>query len=417
MSKTWQVIRFEVMRNLKKPSFWLAAILVPVLLGAYIGIAALAGYQAGESIESGTNTSDMTLAIFDEAEYLPITKFINADGDEQELTVYEDKDSGIADVKAQKIDVFYYIPGDFAENPTVEIYTKQDQTGILDDYSMPIRSLLSSTAAANISGIDLVVITNSVAYTSTAFDTVDDHVIDPAESLSKIIGPVLGLALFYILIVVLGNRITTAITEEKENRISELMLTSIKPTNMIVGKVISLMILGIIQLIVLIVPVLVFYKVAVNYNALPFSFELQFDIFNIMQYLALLIASYFLFTAFCVLIGAISPTAKDASSYSGVIIILVILPIFFIGTFTGEPQAMTYFLTFFPPSAPIAIMLRGLFGTLAPWEFWVGLADIVIVCALTSKLATYLFRRYAIEFTSKVNFKKLLGSPRKQWKN
>ena len=57
MNKTLQVIHFEVMRNLKKPSFWAAAILVPVLLGVYIGIAALAGYQAGESLEGGTDTS------------------------------------------------------------------------------------------------------------------------------------------------------------------------------------------------------------------------------------------------------------------------------------------------------------------------------------------------------------------------
>ena len=77
MNKTLQVIHFEVIRNLKKPSFWAAAILVPVLLGAYIGIAALAGYQAGESLEGGTDTSEMKLAVYDEAEYLETTSFIN----------------------------------------------------------------------------------------------------------------------------------------------------------------------------------------------------------------------------------------------------------------------------------------------------------------------------------------------------
>ena len=40
MHKTLQVIRFEIVRSLKKPSFWLAALLVPILLGFYIFIAA-----------------------------------------------------------------------------------------------------------------------------------------------------------------------------------------------------------------------------------------------------------------------------------------------------------------------------------------------------------------------------------------
>jgi ABC-2 type transport system permease protein len=177
------------------------------------------------------------------------------------------------------------------------------------------------------------------------------------------------------------------------------------------------MILGIIQLIVLVLPLIILYKFAETHGALPFDIALQFDAFNIAQYAVLLIASYFLFTAFCVAIGAVSPTAKDANSFSSVIIILTILPLFFINALTGEPQAMAYFLTYFPPSAPITIMFRGVFGNLAPWEFWVGLADIVIVSALVAKLATHLFRRNAIDFTSKVSLKKLFGSPRTTWKN
>ena len=417
MNKTLQVIHFEVMRNLKKPSFWAAAILVPVLLGAYIGIAALAGYQAGESLEGGTDTSEMKLAVYDEAEYLETTSFINENDEEQKIAKYEDKDSGINDVKSGKIDVFYYVPKNLNESQTIEVYTKQDQASLLDDYSTPIRSILGATATKNIDPFDLVIVTNQIHYNTTTYDAKDNHVIDLAENISKIIGPAVALVLFYILIVVLSNRIIAAMTEEKENRISELVLTSINPTNLIVGKIISLMILGIIQLIVLVLPLIILYKFAETHGALPFDIALQFDAFNIAQYAVLLIASYFLFTAFCVAIGAVSPTAKDANSFSSVIIILTILPLFFINALTGEPQAMAYFLTYFPPSAPITIMFRGVFGNLAPWEFWVGLADIVIVSALVAKLATHLFRRNAIDFTSKVSLKKLFGSPRTTWKN
>ena len=416
MKKTWEVIRFEVMRTLKKPSFWAAAILVPVLLGAYIGIAALAGYEAGESLEGGTDTTEMTLGLYDEAEYLKITKFVNANEEEQELIKYNDKESGITDVKNHQIDVFYYIPANFAENPSVEIYTKPESTSLFSDYSAPIRTLLTTSATENVSPIDFVIITGAVEMNTTTYDNADDHEVDFQEIVSDVVAPVLALILFYLLIVVLGNRIIAAMTEEKENRISELVLTSINPTNLIVGKIISLMVLGLIQLTVLVIPIIVLYKLGIKYDALPFDFELTFDAISLAQYAAYLIASYFLFTSFCVAIGAVSPTAKDANSFSSVIIILTILPIFFISSLTTSPQPMSYLLTFFPPSAPMAVMIRGASGTLQQWEFWVAFAIIIVVSALTTKLATYLFRRNAIDFTSKVSFKKLFGSPRTTWK-
>jgi ABC-2 type transport system permease protein len=417
MSRIKEVIRFEVVRSLKKPSFWIAAVLIPVGFALYIGFAALVGYNAGEAMEAGTNTTDLKLGYYDESEYLKQTKFVNADEKEQTLEAQESKDAGIAAVKDKKIDVFYYIGKDFAESKKVEIYTKPDNASITDDYSAPIRNLLATTAATNVDAIDFAVITNAVDYEMTTFDAKDNHEIDASEKVKEIIGPGIALVCFYILMVVLGNRLTAAMVEEKENRISELLLTSIKPVDFIIGKIISLMIVGIIQLIVLVVPMLILYKLGQNGNVFPDWLQISFDFVSIAQYMLMLIISYFLFTAMSVIIGVISPTAKDANSYSGVMVIMVILPIFFINVFMPNgTSTLTYVLSYFPPSAPIALMLRGVFGNLPTWEFWLGLADIAVFGLLAARLATYIYCKNAIEFTAKINFKKLFGTPRKSWK-
>ena len=417
MSRIKEVIRFEVVRSLKKPSFWIAAVLIPVGFALYIGFAALVGYNAGEAMEAGTNTTNLKLGYYDESEYLKQTKFVNADEKEQTLEAQESKDAGIAAVKDKKIDVFYYIGKDFAESKKVEIYTKPDNASITDDYSAPIRNLLATTAATNVDAIDFAVITNAVDYEMTTFDAKDNHEIDASEKVKEIIGPGIALVCFYILMVVLGNRLTAAMVEEKENRISELLLTSIKPVDFIIGKIISLMIVGIIQLIVLVVPMLILYKLGQNGNVFPDWLQISFDFVSIAQYMLMLIISYFLFTAMSVIIGVISPTAKDANSYSGVMVIMVILPIFFINVFMPNgTSTLTYVLSYFPPSAPIALMLRGVFGNLPTWEFWLGLADIAVFGLLAARLATYIYCKNAIEFTAKINFKKLFGTPRKSWK-
>lgn len=418
MSKTRQVIRFEVVRSLKKPSFWLAAILVPILLGFYIFIAAISGYNAEEAFEAGVDTSNMSLGVYDEAEYLAIKTVINKKEQEQTLKEYKNKEIGIKDVQDGKLDVFYYLPKDFKNTHTVEVYVKPDSASIFDDYANPIRSLLSATALSEVSEVNVAIITGAVEYQTTTYDAQDNHKVDMTEAVSNLIIPAIGLALFYILIIVLGNRLTAAMVEEKENRISELLLTSIKPINLIVGKIISLMILGIIQLSVLIIPLIIGYLIAKQYDAIPFGITIDFDPILITEYLALLLASYFLFTSLCVVIGTVTSSAKDANSFMSVIIILTILPIFFISTFAShDVQPFTYFLTYFPPSAPLAIMLRGIFNTLPTWELLLGFADILIFGFLFSRLATYIFCHNAIASGTKIDFKKILGSPRKTWKN
>ena len=419
MNGTMNVIRFEVMRNLKKPSFWIAAILVPILLMGYIFICGMAGANMGDSLAGGTDTKDMKLAIVDDSDFLQVFEYpLDQEGKETKtIEKLDNKDEAIQQIKDKKIDVLYYMPEDFVESAKLEIYVKPDDAKMFDDYSAPIKTVLSMQASTEVPAIDLKIITGAVEISTTTYDAKDDHEIDFSESVNKVIAPILGIALLYFLICILGNRIIVAMTEEKENRISELLLVSIKPTDLVVGKVVSLMILGIIQLLVLIIPILIVANTDAINAVLPAGFELKFDAVELIKYGAFLILSYYFFTAACVAIGAIAPTAKDANSYSGVIVILmIVLPFVFMGTLNQDPTAMTYFLTFFPASAPLTVMFRGLFGTLQTWEFWVALADVFVFGTVGVLVATYLFKRNAISFTSKINFKKLLGAPRKSWK-
>ena len=374
--KTFQVVRFELVRNLKKPSFWLAAFMVPIILVAYVMIVAFTSYNAGEDLTSGSDTTALRLGLCDEAEYVRQYSFINANEEEQKVEKIATRDDGLNAIENDQLDVFYYVAENFAEQPTVEIHVKNGEAGLFDNYSTPITVLLTAEAQSRVEPINYVIIAGSINFETTNYDQNDNHVVDMNETVSHMIAPIAAIVLFYIILVLLGNRLTVAMTEEKENRISELLLTSIKPINLIIGKTISLMILGIIQIAVILIPAFVVYRIADNYNLLP-DLEITLDA-----------------------------------------MILTILPIIFLNAFSAEtPTTLGYVLTYFPPSAPIALMLRNIFGNLATWEMIVGIAEVFIVAILVLRLAAYIFCRNAISFTAKINFKKLLGAPRKEWKN
>ena len=305
MRNLLNVIRFEVVRSLKKPSFWLAALLVPVLFTAYIFICAMVGYNTGNSIESGSAVADLKLAVVDKSDYLKYFNFTNEADEEQSLQQYEEFDDALRDLKNRKIDVLYYIPSDFIENQNVEIYSKIEQNSITDDYKAPIAALLNQSAKKNVKTIDAKILSSELNYTTTTFDATDDHVIDFKEQLTKIVAPAAAIILFYILMAILGNRLSVAMTEEKENRISELLLVSLKPIHLITGKIISLMIIGIIQLTILLIPVAAIYYLGLQRGIIPAEFAISLDIQSVLTYLALLIASYYIFTAITVLIGTL----------------------------------------------------------------------------------------------------------------
>lgn len=419
MNKTLEVIRFEILRSIKKPSFWIASLLIPVALALYIGIAAFSGYTAGEAATSASDTSELKLAIVDESNYLELedgkNNIIKNNESEQKLDILESKDTAMSKLQDGEYDVFYYIPANFEESKQVEIFAKPETPKITDDFSEPIKNLLSSTASSQVSEINYAILTDSIDVHSTTYDK-DNQEISFSDQISNIAGPAIALALFYFIIIVLSNRLTVSMTEEKENRISELILTSINPTSLIVGKIVSLMIIGVIQIATVALPAILMFLAAKNNGLLPFDLELNINFLSILPYLILLIVSYFFFTAINVLVGTFTPTAKDASSYSGVIMIFMIAPIMLIGTLMKEPSTLSYVLTFFPPSAPIATMLRGIFGNLEAWELILSIIIISVSSILLALFATYIFRRNAIEFTSKLNLKKILGSTRTSWK-
>ena len=63
-----------------------------------------------------------------------------------------------------------------------------------------------------------------------------------------------------------------------------------------------------------------------------------------------------------------------------------------------EPDFMVYFLSYFPLSAPIALMLRSGLGTLTPVEFAIGLTEVIVLAIVIIRLAVSTFQKNAINF-------------------
>ena len=380
----WTVTKFEFIRQIKKPSFWATIILIPLMVIAMFAISMLV---------SGDNHSEINLdeqtkvAIVDEAGVLP---------EDMPLKINATKEEGRQKVVDGELDLFFYIPADFKDTKNVDFYHVSEGLELFNMNGQAIKGILNQAVAPKFNDLDVVALTGN-------FEVKDNKLTKTGEeshALGKAVIPFTVLVLFFFLVTLFGGRMLMTVVEEKENRISEMILTTVSTKHLILGKILSMMMLGFIQILTLIIPVI---AAVIIYRDNPIVStvlsQIELDPVTIITNLVLFIFSAFFATGCLTYIGTITPTAKDASQFIGPVIIGVVFPLYFMSAFMAtEPSGFVYFLTYFPLSAPTAMMLRSAFGTLTTPELLIGLAEITVLSMLVIRATVKSFQRNAINF-------------------
>lgn len=394
------VVKFEVRRTLTKRKFWLATLFVPVMLIAVFGI----------SFASGTSSQDATVAQSSERfrfEYVDPSGLVDpALATAAGGSLVSTSEQGIAHVKAGTVPAFFDYPTDPLTQP-IEVYGVNGGLFANSKYSTQASALLQNSATAKIGSTQLSAIARGAVTTrTTTFE--DGHI---AGGLESVIPPMVYLLLLYIVIILMGNQMLSATVEEKENRVTEMILTTIRATTLLVGKVISLFIIGFVQMLVFAIPIIVgytFFRDKLNIPELDLT-ALEFQASPMIVGALLLLGSFGLFTATLVAIGAAMPTVKDAAPFFTGVILTLFLPIYAVALIiTSSNAPVVQALTFFPYTAPVTALLRNAFGSL---PLWVAVVDIVMLFALSAvvlRLAVQIFKYGSIEYNGKVSLKGVL---------
>lgn len=408
----FKVAKFEIVRQLKKPSFWIALLLMPLLMLGLIAISSLNSYNASEYATSGAATEGKALGLYDEAGVIKKELLENRDIDNPmpEFKSVASKDEGIEKVKKGELNVFYYIPADFSKEVPAEYYSMAAETGLVSNLEVPLRAILSASAMAETSPVNAAILSNSYQMKQTTLSESGGEV----SLLGQAVVPLAVLAVFFILVCVFGNRLLMAVVEEKENRISEMILTAVSARDLIIGKILALIALGFLQMTVFIVPAIA--MVIINRENPMVASILSvatFDLPTILTNVLLLLFSYFFYVGASTLVGALVPTARDASQFIGPVIIGIMLPFYFMSLFmAGQNNIVLYLFSYFPLTAPTALMLRNAFGMLPWYELLIGLVELAVCSMLVIRLTVKTFQKNAINFSIvKLNLK-----PKRRWK-
>ncbi len=396
------VISFEFWRTIKKPSRWLATLTFPVMFALIIGVVY---YSNKSTSDSSAQLAQEKFSIEYKDDSGVILPAVAKNVDAQKI---DSKQQGIDHVKQGDVDAFFYYPQGL-DSHSVQVYGAD--TGLFDNgkYSAVAEHMLTVSASAAIADPQLVAVAQGGV-------TIDTTTYKPDGEISAgwlaAAPPLVFLILFYFTIAMLGNNLLNSTVEEKENRVTEMILTTLNPTVLIVGKLIATFLAGIVQAIIIVSPAVAAYFVlgaeAINLPNADLLSQLTFDPLAMTIGALLMLGGLMLFTGTLVAIGAIMPTAKEAGQYFGIAIITIFVPFYIITLILSDPSApIVQIFTFFPYTAPVTAMLRNAFGSLS-------LVDAAIVISMLSALGTIiillavrLFRYGAMEYGSRLSLKTL----------
>jgi ABC-2 type transport system permease protein len=390
------VLRFEVIRTLKKPTFWISILSIPVFGAILFAIIYFTNTATQDAVKK-TEQEKFSLVVADESGRLTPQSVATAGG-----SMTNNPDQAIAQVESGKLDAFFYYPKDLSKQ-SIQVYNKNE--GIIDNdkYIDAAKGLIGSVVTSSIDPTTVAVINNSVKVEQKNYENGKE-----VNFIGRMAMPAIFLVIFYMVIVFLSNQMLTSTTEEKENRVTEMILTSIKSRSLIVGKIFALLILGIIQIATLVLPIIAAYIFAKDALNIPdvtgFINMIQFEFWPILIGSCLLIGSLLLFTGFAVAIGAAVPTAKEANSFFGFVILFLVAPFWITSLIMSNASAaVVQIFSYFPLTAPVTLMLRNIFGNLTPAEGLIGIAVVFVSSIIMMSIAIRIFRFGTLEYSNRIS--------------
>ena len=232
------------------------------------------------------------------------------------------------------------------------------------------------------------------------------------NDIANIIAPGIFAAAFLLLVLLLAYIAVASTAEEKGNRTAEILLTSVEPRTLITGKIISIFVLGLVQIAAIAAVLLAAHAAlpsrlgfldGISLGAIPI------DPVAVAFGALYFIAGFIMFTGFLVGLGALFPSTNEAGRFLGIAIIWNFVPLYAISSIILSPHTLTVTVfTYFPLTAPTTALLRNALGSLSLGEALGALAVIAASAVVAVWFAVRAFRYGAMEYGRRVGIRELL---------
>jgi ABC-2 type transport system permease protein len=393
--KIWLVAHREYTFNFKRPSFLFTAFGIPLLsLVAMFFI-----FRFSMNRETNLNSwqrvgyIDRAGVILADApnpdHYAPITApnqpTANATPDE---VFKAQQDFATQQLLDNKLDAYFVIDQNYVLTGSVELYARKTVPQALQDN---IKSFLSGQVAARAPSDLAVPVDRLNQMTFTLRDVDSGKKLSDTALVGRLLLPFIFVLLYFMATSTTAQFLMSGVVEEKENRLMEILATSLRPLELLWGKLLGLGALSLTQIVLWAGGGLLI--VAINKDARTFVAGARFQPGDIALILVLFVINFLVFSAIMLGIGASVTAEAESRQFAGLFTFINVLPIALLGAFFSNPNGpLPLFFTFFPLTAATGLILRLGLTVLPAWQIGASLAIQIVSVIVVMWLAAKVFR-------------------------
>ncbi len=398
MRNVWLIARNEYARMVKRRSFVLATLGVPLLILGVMGISILLGERSDRTDPRPVGFVDLAGAY---ASLPPRQAY--ADDDDVEVRTFADAEAARAALAAGEIQAYYTVPQDYDTNRRVQVQYWEDAP------SSEVNSLFTRLLRASLvqSEPDDVRVQLLRGIDFEARMVKDGQPVEGGGPVEFIFALVLGM--FFVFIVMgSGGYLLQAVSTEKENRTVEIMFTSVSPVQLIAGKALGLMAVALTQIGFWVLTLLVAAVVASRFTDFLGDLAIPWALAGVM--LLYFLPTYALVAGLMITIGSVFTDLQQSQQISGIVNLVFMAPVFFlILVFTNPNSPLMVALTLIPTTAFLTVAMRWATTTIPAWQLIVGWLGVVLTAAFSVWAAAKVFRVGMLQYGQNIDIRRLVS--------
>lgn len=399
MSKLWKVIAYEYMRHVMRRRFLFALLSVPLWVVAMVGISVLAVIMTTNNDPVGVVDPGGILAKAPEIE--------NSSGDpfDVKFTPYGDEASARSALDEGQIQAYFILPASYPEVRDLDlVYKEEPDNSVVNQMRSRLRQVVLAEQSPEV--VERVLEGPELAIIAT-----QDERQTQNNDWFKVAAPILAAILLVMAVFTSSGYLMQAVVEEKENRTMEILATSISPTQIMSGKVIALIGVGLTQVLAWSLFPILGLLLARAY--LPFLQDVTIDLYQLGLMLLLVIPTFILISALMAAIGATVTEGREGQQVSGLVTMPVMLPFMLMGVLINNPGSpIALVMSFFPLTGALTLLLRMAFSSVPSWQVFLS-AGILLVSSVGGLwLAGRIFRLGMLRYGQRMGWKDVIKAAR-----
>jgi ABC-2 type transport system permease protein len=415
MKKILLIIQREYLTRIRKKIFWVATLLLPLFYFLLI---------FGQSYIAEKTKKNYNIALIDNSGFINPSFITNEKNESVAITLLKDTNNIATTYKAKNYDGYIVVPNLNWDSGANIVYKGEKTPSIISSSAIDakVNAIWQKVKDEKLGITAEKQIINKKSNLNIQYKKESGEA--SSSGIASIIAYVCGL-LIYLILMIYGSQVMLGVMEEKTNRIAEVIVSSVKPFQLMMGKIIGIGLVALTQFLLWVVFIFVIYNIGkssgqVDTSAIGSTVAQLQNVFTSVNMPLIIICFIFYFmggfffyaSLYAAIASVVNEDVKEAQSLSMPITMLVIFSIVLLSSVISDPSGpIAVWGSIIPFSSPILMLARLPFGvpsTVPIWQLALSMFMLIVAFIGSTWVSAKIYRTGILMYGKKVSFKEMI---------